>query len=184
LRNGRNSRLIGATQIIFAAMDDSLVPSQSDRPLRGNSREYLLQRLERDGHHELLSLIDAKKLSVYAAACHVGYVTRPEPSGNGSPNARKLREWTIRKAYQGNGQTVAAPVPVQEAPRNGRSAPPIDLAAALVEVEEMRRPPAPVTKPVTEPSVETLRELKPAPAAALPVPMQAGQGASHPAIRG
>jgi hypothetical protein len=150
-------------------MDDSLVPPQSAPPLRGNSREYLLQRLERDGHHELLALIDAKMLTVYAAACEVGYVTRPEPTGNGSPNARKRREWTIRKAYQASARVDAASVAT---PPNGRSAPttPIDLAAALAEVEEMQRPPAPVTKPVTEPSVETLREREPAPAA-LPEPI-------------
>src|SRR5262249_59179182 len=33
------------TQIIFAAMDENLVPSQPERRLRGNSREYLQERL-------------------------------------------------------------------------------------------------------------------------------------------
>ena len=128
-------------------MDNDLAPPESAPPLRGNSREYLLQRLERDGHHELLSAIFSGELSVFAAACEVGYVTRPTPSGNGSPNARKRREWAIRKAYQGSARADAASVTPQAStdvlkpPPNGRSAPrpPIDLAAAIAEWEEAQR---------------------------------------------
>src|SRR6516165_4287782 len=106
-------------------MADDLAPSPPQPRLRGNSREYLLQRLERDGHHELLAAIDAKMLTVYAAACAVGYVTRPEPLGTGSPNARKRIDWTIHQAYREGERAgvapepVPEPVPVQEAPRNG-----------------------------------------------------------------
>jgi hypothetical protein len=129
-------------------MDDDLAPAPSAPPFRGNSREYLLQRLERDGHHELLVSIAAGELSVYAAACEVGYVTRPTPSGNGSPNARKRREWAIRKAYQGSARADTASVTPQAStevlrpPPNGRSAPrpPIDLAAVIAEWEEAQKP--------------------------------------------
>jgi len=151
-------------------MDDDLVPPQSDPPLRGNSRGYLLQRLERDGHHELLAAIDAKMLTVYAAACEVGYVTRPEPTGRGSPNAAKRREWAIRKALQGNERTNAARKQAQEAPRNGRSAPP-DLAAAIAEWEQARKNSAQ--------DAETLREREPAPAV---LPPELAPFPAHPAV--
>jgi hypothetical protein len=125
-----------------------------------------LQRLERDGHHELLAAIDAKMLTVYAAACEVGYVTRPEPLGTGSPNARKRIDWTIHQAYRGSERANTTPEPVQEAPRNGRSASIMpDLAAALAEWEEAQRP-APVAETVTE----TLHAREPAPAI-LPEPI-------------
>src|SRR5262249_12571947 len=59
-------------------------------------------------------------------------------------NARKRREWAIVRAYRESARADAAPVTVQEAPRNGRSAPIApDLAAAIAEVSEMHRPPPP-----------------------------------------
>jgi len=148
-------------------MDDDLVPPQSDPPLRGNSRGYLLQRLERDGHHELLAAIDAKMLTVYAAACEVGYVTRPEPTGRGSPNAAKRREWAIRKAFQGSARadaasiTAQAPTDALRLPPNGRSGPstPIDLAAVIAEWEEAQKP---------APPREALKSREPTPAAIPP----------------
>jgi hypothetical protein len=77
-------------------MVDDLGPPK----MRGHSREYLLSRLERDGHVELLAAIAAGTISVFAAACEVGYVRRPEPTGRGSPNARKRRDWAILRAYK------------------------------------------------------------------------------------
>jgi hypothetical protein len=130
-----------------------------------------LQRLERDGHHELLAAIDAKMLTVYAAACAVGYVTRPEPLGTGSPNARKRIDWTIHQAYRESERADAAPEPepvqeaVQETPPNGRSTSTMpDLVAALAEVAEMHRAPAPVTtitETVTKPATQKSKKAKP-----------------------
>ena len=162
-------------------MDNDLAPPESAPPLRGNSREYLLQRLERDGHHELLSAIFFGELSVFAAACEVGYVTRPTPSGNGSPNARKRREWAIRKAYQGSARADAASITPQAStdvlrpPRNGRSASstPIDLAAAIAEWEEAQKP-----APSEDFVLQRHKVRKPAPAV-LPEPVHFPV---HPAI--
>ena len=90
------------------------------------------------------------------------------------------REWAIRKAYQGSARADAASITPQAStdvlrpPRNGRSASstPIDLAAALAEVEELRRPPAPVTTvtetitgtvtgTVTKPATQKPKKAKP-----------------------
>jgi hypothetical protein len=136
--------------------------------------------LERGGFHELLRAVDTGTLSVYAASVAAGFVRRPEPLGTGSPNARKRIDWAIHRAYREGERAgvapepVPEPVPVQEAPRNGRSASstPIDLAAALAEVEEMRRPPAPVTTvtetitgtvtgTVTKPATQKPKKAKP-----------------------
>jgi len=136
------------TQIIFAAMDENLVPSQPERRLRGNSREYLYERLVRGGFHELVAAIDAGTLTVYAAAADAGLVRRPEPLGTGSPNARKRIDWAIHQAYRGSARRAngAADAEAGDEPAPGSSTPgsstmPIDLAAALAEVEEMHGEP-------------------------------------------
>jgi hypothetical protein len=177
----------GANQIIFATMADDLVPSPPEPKLRGNSAAYLRSRLERDGHVELLTAIDRGELSVFGAACEVGYVTRPIPSGNGSPNARKRREWAIARAYRGSARADAALAP--EGPPNGREAPHrtshesarstplIDLAAAIAEWEEAQRPAPPRERDV-ELERELVRERKPAPAALPPEPVFS----AHPAL--
>src|SRR5215831_3943986 len=118
-------------------MADDLAPSPPQPRLRGNSREYLYARLVRGGFHELLRAVDSGTLSVFAAAAEVGLVRRPEALGTGSPNARKRIDWAIHQAYRESERADAAPAPVQEAPRNGHAAPapPIDLAAAIAEME-------------------------------------------------
>src|SRR5262249_8504038 len=102
-------------------MADDLVPSPSEPQLRGNSREYLLSRLQRGGFTELLGAVDAGELTVYGVATAAGLVTRPTPSGRGSPNARKKRDWAVLKAYRKSARADAALVP--ETPHNGCSAP-------------------------------------------------------------
>src|SRR5262249_2350630 len=141
-------------------MADEFAPSPPEPRLRGNSAAYLRSRLERDGHVELLRAIDAGALSVYGAACEVGYVTRPTPLGTGSPNARKRRDWAIARAYRGNARADASAnaQPASETGKkinggrltgsaNAESVPlartPIALAAAIAEWEEAQKPPAP-----------------------------------------
>jgi hypothetical protein len=147
-------------------MDDDLDPPRPERPMRGNSREYLLDRLKRDGFDELVEAIEGGELSTYAAAVEVGYRKRPEPTGRGSDNAAKRRMWAIHKAYQAGGRADAAErcnsetvrnseitrSRMRETPRNGRSAStPVDLAAAIREWEEAQRPPRPVRDPAPSP---------------------------------
>jgi len=142
-------------------MDDNLVPAPSEPRLRGNSREYLYGRLVRGGFTELLRAIDAGELSVFAAAAEVGLVRRPEPTGRGSPNARKRIDWAIHRAYRERADAALVP----ETPSNGRSASttPIDLAAAIAEWEEAQR-----ASRDDQPTVDPQRE--PAPAAPPPEP--------------
>jgi len=131
-------------------MVDDLDQSQQERPMRGNSREYLLQRLERDGFTELVEAIERGELSTYAAAVEVGYRKRPEPTGRGSENERRRREWAIRKAFQ-TGERADA-VCARPAPSNGPSIP--DLAAAIAEWEEAQRaePRTHATTPIPTPA--------------------------------
>src|SRR5262249_8791764 len=111
---------------------------------RGNSREYLYERLVRGGFTELLRAVDAGTLTVYAAAAEVGLVTRPTPSGRGSPNARKRIDWAVHQAYRasarahGAAEAAAGDEPAPGSSTPGRSTMPIDLVAALAEAEEMR----------------------------------------------
>jgi hypothetical protein len=136
-------------------MDDDLDPPRPERPMRGNSREYLLDRLRRDGFDELVAAIEGRELSVYAAAVSAGYRKRPEPTGRGSENAAKRRMWAIHRAYQASGRPDVAETArsrMRETPRNGRSTP--DLVAAIQEWEEARRPPRPVRDPAPAPTPE------------------------------
>ena len=127
-------------------MADDLAPSPPQPRLRGNSREYLYERLVRGGFHELLRAVDAGTLTVYAAAADAGLVRRPEPLGTGSPNARKRIDWAVHQAYRSARANGAAeveagddPAPRSITPRS--STMPIDLAAAIAEVEEMHGEP-------------------------------------------
>jgi hypothetical protein len=76
-----------------------------DRRLRpGTGRAYLLDRLERGGHVELLAAVEAGTLSAFAAAVEAGIVRRPRPLGTGSENARRRREYSIARAFAGRAR--------------------------------------------------------------------------------
>jgi hypothetical protein len=141
-----------------------------------------------------LAAIDAGALSVYGAACEVGYVTRPTPLGTGSPNARKRRDWAIARAYRGNARADASAnaEPASETGKkinggrltgsaNAESVPlartSIDLAAAIAEWEEAQRPAPPCERDV-ELARELVREREPAPATLPPEPVFP----AHPAL--
>jgi hypothetical protein len=75
-----------------------------DRRLRpGTGRAYLLDRLERGGHVELLAAVEAGTLSAFAAAVEAGIVRRPVPNGRGSTNEAKRRAFAIARAYADAG---------------------------------------------------------------------------------
>jgi hypothetical protein len=59
-----------------------------------------MELLEHGGHAELLAAVRAGRLSPYAACVELGYRKRREPTGRGSPNARKRIDWAIFKAYR------------------------------------------------------------------------------------
>lgn len=53
----------------------------ADYPKRNN--EYWLQRLKKDGHHDLLTRIDAGSLTIYKATQVAGYRSQKPPSTAG-----------------------------------------------------------------------------------------------------
>jgi hypothetical protein len=64
----------------------------------GTNREYLISRLRKGGHYSLLAAVMRGDVSAYAAAESVGFVTRKQPTGRGSPNAAKRRAFALRRA--------------------------------------------------------------------------------------
>lgn len=63
----------------------------------GSSYGYILARLARDGRHDLLEGIRNGRISAYAAACEMNYCKRPEPTGRGSENATRKRDWAMHR---------------------------------------------------------------------------------------
>src|SRR5262245_56203056 len=61
---------------------------------RGHSREYILGRLEREGHTDWLAAIESGRLSPYAAATELWF-KRP-PTLNPNSNQSKRRRFRIR----------------------------------------------------------------------------------------
>jgi len=96
LRTARGGGNFAPTQSVSTPMADN--PAQP-KPC-GNSHERLIELLERGGHTELLAAVRGGQLSAYAACCEVGYRKRREPTGRGSPNARKRRDWAIMLAFR------------------------------------------------------------------------------------
>ena len=69
------------------------------RKLDGNSREYILNRLERDGHLALLEGVRAGRVTAYAASIYCGYTRRP-PSIASSQGRESIQGKRIRWALQ------------------------------------------------------------------------------------
>jgi len=63
----------------------------------GVRRDYILARLERDGRRDLAEAIREGRASAYSIACELGWTKRAEPTGFGSGNAAKRRQYQLRK---------------------------------------------------------------------------------------
>ena len=62
------------------------------RKPNGTNRDYILNRLERDGHHVLLDAVRYRRISAYAAGVAAGYYRRrPTLLGGESQQARRRR---------------------------------------------------------------------------------------------
>jgi hypothetical protein len=65
--------------------------------------DYFRARLERDARDGvktaavLLQGVRDGLISPYAAACEMNYIRRPEPTGRGSENVGKRRDWALYK---------------------------------------------------------------------------------------
>ena len=68
-----------------------------------HSRAYILGRLARDaaaGCRDagiLLAGVTSQVISAYAAGCEMNYCRRPEPTGRGSENMAKARDWALHR---------------------------------------------------------------------------------------
>ena len=67
------------------------------RPFRGNSRAYIISRLQRIGRHDLVTAIEAGVISAYAVAIELGWITRPPNLGTGPTNQAKRRAIQMRR---------------------------------------------------------------------------------------
>src|SRR5262245_44580388 len=113
------------------------------------SISYLRKRLRDIGRLDLLEGAEAGLFSFHAAAIDAGLIKQPAISGNGSPNAAKRTAYAIWKATRSSPSDGPTPSTAPDMP---------DLAAALDEAEEMRKPPprdpepaAPVAPPLVQP---------------------------------
>jgi hypothetical protein len=71
---------------------------------RGNSRAYVIARLERDaangGGRDVMTLLEgvlSGRISAFAAGVEMGYCRRREPTGRGSENVSKRLDWAMHK---------------------------------------------------------------------------------------
>ena len=66
----------------------------------GTSREYLIGRLRKAGHHALVAAVEAGRVSAYAAAEDAGFVTRRPVSGGGSQNQARSRAFSLHNVHR------------------------------------------------------------------------------------
>lgn len=118
---------------------------------------YLRKRLADIGRDDLLAGAEAGLFSVHAAAIEAGLIKQPDVTGNGSQNQSKRIAWAIHKATRGTAS------PAQPGLSHGTQPAPNmpDLAAAIAEWEEARRP-TPPAPPPAEPEPEPARAPEPA----------------------
>jgi len=67
----------------------------------GVRRDYIVRRLQRDGHDDLAQAILAGHVSAYSIAVQLGWTTRAEPIGTDSINASKRRQYRLRTLMNG-----------------------------------------------------------------------------------
>jgi hypothetical protein len=63
---------------------------------RGNSREYILARLEREGLTEWVEAILLRKISAFAVAVELGWAKRPQTLHGENCNQARRRAFDIR----------------------------------------------------------------------------------------
>src|SRR5262245_25234972 len=59
---------------------------RSTARLRGTSRAYLIDRLRREGHDDLVAAIEAGVVSAFAVAVELGWLRRENLTGTGATN--------------------------------------------------------------------------------------------------
>jgi len=59
--------------------------------MHGTSKNYIINRLQREGLTHFIAGIESGRVSAHAIAVHLGWVRR-RPTRGGSPNERKRRQ--------------------------------------------------------------------------------------------
>jgi hypothetical protein len=73
------------------------IPGQRDaKSPHGNSRAYILARLEREGLVDWVEAILSRKISAYAVSVHLGWTKRPATLSGENSNQARRRRWDIR----------------------------------------------------------------------------------------
>ena len=106
--------------------DDDVTEQRNRGGSRGNSREYILQRLRRTaGAEGWIAAIESGRLSAYAVACELGWSKRPVTLSEGDCNQSKRRDWTLHKlgllGRSAGGQSPAQPATSKAYHSAGRS---------------------------------------------------------------
>jgi hypothetical protein len=78
-------------------MPDDAPPPPSPPQHTGTHRAYLIERLRRGGHADLLAAVESGRLSAYAAAEAAGLVTRRPVLGTGTANHAKRRALAVAR---------------------------------------------------------------------------------------
>jgi hypothetical protein len=86
--------------------DERATAGRQQNPLHGNSVNYILARLERDGRHDLVEAIRAGRVSAFAVAVELGWTARPENLGNGSGNQARRRRHQLSHIVAGGAPGV------------------------------------------------------------------------------
>jgi hypothetical protein len=63
--------------------------------LRGNRRDYILRRLEREGLTQWIGAIHARRISAFAVACELGWARRPQTLHGEDCNQAKRRRYAV-----------------------------------------------------------------------------------------
>jgi hypothetical protein len=71
---------------------------------RGNTRAYILARLERDGHTKLVAKVQTGEISARAAGIKVGYIKEPTPFEQAAKAVAKLSSTEWRKLMRDEDQ--------------------------------------------------------------------------------
>jgi hypothetical protein len=63
---------------------------------RGNSVDYVIRRLQREGHDDLIEAIANRKISAFACACLLGWRQRPATVHGENHNKARRRRFDAR----------------------------------------------------------------------------------------
>jgi hypothetical protein len=89
---------------------DPSSPPKHGRPL-GTSREYILDRLRREGHHSWLEAVENGRLSAFAVACELGWAQRPPTlTGEKAHQAKRRRHQLAEERLRPGRQPRQRPV--------------------------------------------------------------------------